>query len=170
MHLLFYFLEYMEENKFDTLWGRGIFTIKSMSCCQMFRNKCVSITANGLDRNGYELVRGYEQYCTYLHIFSLLLLDAIICFSTRLTFQKAFAASNNIVWSCGFSIVQNEFDIPSKSSFIQFPIKPNEQLNINTWYHIYYLIRICIWWNDINPIDSCPKRTIKCHIKESIYC
>ena len=30
--------------------GRGIFTIKSTSCCQMFRNKCVSITANGLDR------------------------------------------------------------------------------------------------------------------------
>ena len=125
MHLYFYFLGYMEENKFDILWGRGIFTIKSMSCCQMFRNKCVSITANGLDRNGYELVRGYEQYCTYLHIFSLQLLDAIICFPTRLTFQKAFAAGNNIVWSCGFSFVQNEFDIPSKSSFIQFPIKLN---------------------------------------------
>ena len=70
MHLYFYFLEYMEENKFDTLWGRGIFTIKSMSCCQMFRNKCVSITANGLDRNGYELVRGMSNIThtyTYFH-------------------------------------------------------------------------------------------------------
>ena len=41
-----------------------------MSCCQMFRNKCVSITANGLDRNGYELVRGMSNIAhtyTYFH-------------------------------------------------------------------------------------------------------